>query len=264
MKKVSLFMIAAVFAASAVFVSCTKEENDPPKITVNLNGTDQNSITVKGDVDVNVKIDFNADAGIKQIDLKIKNGSNVTGFPKTKDFKSANFDQITFKVDGMPAGGSVEYLAEITDKDNNSTNRSFTITFTKVDDPGGEDTPLGAATEFTFAYQGSGHDLNNLNLDALGMVAAYATTPGVRFNFTGSFVILNATEFGAIATKEALKAKFEGGTAATTIAVTLEPIDSKKYFIAKKDQNYFLVETIEIVRNIAVAPANKVTISYKQ
>ena len=90
MKKVSYFLIAALLVAvNYVFVSCNGDNNAAPTITVNINGTDQNSTEVENNVTVNVRLNFEAEGGIDQIDIeKVDSngtGGNITGFPKKDD-----------------------------------------------------------------------------------------------------------------------------------------------------------------------------------
>jgi len=143
MKKVSYFLMAALLvAANCVFVSCG-EDNAAPTITVNLNKTDQNSITVENDETVTVKIDFEAAGGIDQIEIdKIDNdgsGSNVTGFPKKSGFVSKTTDKITLPDVTFSGkdGGTIKFNVKITDKSKTpqSTTQLITINFKKDGGP---------------------------------------------------------------------------------------------------------------------------------
>lgn len=135
MKRVSLFVIAAVVAVSSVFVSCSKEEKDPPTITVNLNGTDKIEIEVNANQDVTARIDFNAEAEIKQIDIDEVNGTNLSGYPKTSGFDSKTRHQATVTIPARvntSVDAEVKLNVKVTDKDDKSANRQITIKFKKV------------------------------------------------------------------------------------------------------------------------------------
>ena len=135
MKRVNLFMLAAVIAVSSVFVSCTKEEKDPPTITVNLNGTDKIEIEVNANQDVTARIDFNAEAEIKQIDIDEVNGTNLSGYPKTSGFDSKTRHQATVTIPARvntSVDAEVKLNVKVTDKDDKSANRQITIKFKKV------------------------------------------------------------------------------------------------------------------------------------
>ncbi|MDR1866393.1 MAG: DUF4625 domain-containing protein [Bacteroidales bacterium] len=127
MKKVN-YIWAILFAVCAGFVSCEKDEEiDPPTITVNLNGTDQTSITVVQGETVTYRIDIEAVGEIEKIDLKLKNGSNLSGFPITKDFTTKTKHQLTGTFPTSTTG-KAEFILDVFDKKGNSTNRSIEVT----------------------------------------------------------------------------------------------------------------------------------------
>ncbi len=127
MKKVSYFIVASLFLASTAFVSCSKDDDiEKPSIIINLNGTDQQKITVDQGATVTYRIDYNAPGKLKQIDFKQVNGSNLTGFPKTSGFKSDVSDQITGTFPTNVAG-TIKYITEVTDKEGQSTNKEIEI-----------------------------------------------------------------------------------------------------------------------------------------
>jgi len=139
MKKVSYFLVAALLvAASYVFVGCS-DDNAAPTITVNLGGTDQNSIEVDNDAVVKVKIDFEAEGGIDQIEIEKINsdgaGGNVQGFPKKDGFDSKTKHQV--KLDDVTAPSTeacqVQFNVKITDKSKTPqvTSQIVTIKFRK-------------------------------------------------------------------------------------------------------------------------------------
>ncbi|MDR2886535.1 MAG: hypothetical protein LBV26_00820 [Bacteroidales bacterium] len=135
MKKVNFFMVAAFVAAGCVFSSCKKDEPAKPVITVNLDGTDRTEITIEQGASVKVKIDYTAEAGIKQIDLEQTGGSNLEGYPKTKDFVSSNVDKAEFTVGPLTEAGTVKLVTRLTDKDANTTNKEIVITVNKAKEP---------------------------------------------------------------------------------------------------------------------------------
>jgi len=144
MKKVNSIFIAAFVAASAMFVSCdpTEEPDEPsvpPTITVNLNGTDQSTITVKADETVTMKIDWKAEAGLKEVKLAVVDGNSVSPYPKTSGFSpSNNHESLTGHIVSTPNGfdgGTVKFIAEVKDQNDAPKNQEIVITFTKVEPP---------------------------------------------------------------------------------------------------------------------------------
>jgi len=268
MKKLSMLIIAAMLAAGMMFVGCNKDEIDPPTITIFLDGSMRNTIEVEADKSVSMKVEWEAKGDIKRIEFDVVGGSNVSGYPKERDFiaKTLHNETITVNSPNATEGGVIKYTTKVYDKEDQSTNKEIIITFKKKN--GTEEvTPLVDAGTHTFAYQSSGHAQNNLSLSALGLTAAWGPnlTPAkaIGFDLTGSIVTINATEFGNITTKEALKAKFDAGTSASPLLVTV-PSNDKMYFIVKNGSDYFLVETTERMRDTNVVPANKLSIKYKK
>ena len=263
MKRLSMFICVALLATSVVFVSCETEDPDPPTIKVWLDGVEKTTIEdIDANDNVKVRIEFYADGDLKRIELDVEGGNNYPGFPKERDFESNMRHIVEFDVSKPESGLDYALIVKVTDKKDQSANQRIVIKWkegTTIYEP----TPLGEAKTHTFAYHTSGHSTNNLSLAELGMVATWSTSPDIAFAFTGSFVTLSATEFNAIETKEALEEKFDDGTPATTLRVTV-PSNEKMYFIVKNGDNYFLVETTERYRNTdGEPPANRVAISYR-
>ena len=139
MKIVSKFFIAAFVAASAVLaVGCDAVEDiiqPPPTIIVNINSQDRTDLEIEeGDV-VTLRIDYNASAGLSSIEFEQENGSNLSGFPLSR------FDtDKTHQYQGnLPANlltvGTKRFTTRVTDKKDQSTNRTITITVKAKDVP---------------------------------------------------------------------------------------------------------------------------------
>jgi len=81
-----------------------------------------------------MKIDWKADGEIKEITLDEVNGSNVDGFPMTSGFTSKtthNYVSPEFMTTDATQDVTIKYNTKVTDKNDKSTNREITITFTK-------------------------------------------------------------------------------------------------------------------------------------
>ena len=139
MKKVNVFMMAALFAASAMFVSCNKDD-EGPDIGVTLNNSARTSITVATNKKVDMEITWEAPAGIKEITLT-RNGDLVSPYnPKTSSFRPSDECEkysVEVKSPGTK-GGTVTYVAKLTDKNGEWASQTITITF---EDGGGDTTP---------------------------------------------------------------------------------------------------------------------------
>jgi hypothetical protein len=238
MNKVSFFMTAVLVAASSVcFVGCEdiKDLLEAPTITVNLNGTDQNSISVSPGENVVARIDCKAEGGIKRIEFMVVNGNDVTGYPKTSGFQNANSHQVSHTFTGL-GDGTHNYSIIVIDKKDKSKNTQITITVTC--------TPLSNPATFLFVYEGAGNPNNQLS--AIGLTWA-TTTPNplttVRLN--GDIVALTKAQFDAIECKQAIQAAYNTGTKADNILVTVAPTYAHRYFIVKSGSAYYLVETID-------------------
>ena len=140
MKRVNLFMIAAVYAVSSVFFSCAKVENDPPTIDVYLNGTQQTTLEVDPGLSVTVKIDFKADAKIKVIEINPETGAQI--LKVEKDFSPSNtyhvyngsIDDPRGKAPYSESAAAVDVIwyIKITDKDDQTMNQKVTVTFKPI------------------------------------------------------------------------------------------------------------------------------------
>ena len=158
MKRLS-FLMASLLACSLLFVGCSKEF-DEPTIEVTLNGEVTTQITVDWNKGVSVIIDFVADADIKQIDIDEVGGGNLTGYPKTRDFKTNTTDQAVFTIPARSANPEkdveVKYNVKITDREDQSQNRQIVVTFKGEKGPEYGDiikhssVKLGSFTESTY------------------------------------------------------------------------------------------------------------------
>ena len=259
MKKVSFFIVAALFAASSVFVSCSKDEEpeptDPPVITVKLNGVEQSSVTVEVGETVEFLIEITADAGFKEVTIK-RNGENLDGYPQTplgKTF-SESFD-ITYT-----GAGTDNFSVAMTDKEDRDASKPFTI---KVDP-----NPLSEAKEFTLTYVNASQT-NGLNENKeVGIKYAINTNETTaRFEIvatTDNFVPLTKQEFDAITNKQALIKKYDDDVETKGVNSFTRESDAKfqaYYFISKVDEKYFLVE----MKSLKFVPGdNKAVFSYRE
>lgn len=275
MKKVSYFLGAALLlAGSYVFVGCGGDDSATPTIDVLLNGTRQNSIEVEYDATVKLEITWKAEGNIDKIDLNKKvggSGSNVQGYPKSSGFKLDTEDTYTVDVTN-DSGGTTAYTVvfstSVTDKNSGdagaqTTTQDITITFkakgTGPNNP--TETPLVAGSDFTLKYTGSsqsdGQNVNttvgikwSLNPTGSPQKARFIPEPS-----TGKFVVLTQAEYDAITTKEALGAKYEGGTGVDKIET-----NTAAYLITKTGSNYYLVN----LKTVSFAAGNNTaTFSYK-
>jgi len=290
MKKVNLFLVvAAFFAVSSVFVSCSdKEDSDPPTIDVSLKKTGEStaedfsnadaSISVPaGDgVKVTVKITWKADAGLSKVELDPLSDAPGDAVSLDKDFKpSNNQHDYTFEVP-CPAGNyegtgkyaEYQYNAKIADKnkgDEGTQTNSVTIkiTFTKV-----EATTHNLGTAQTFKLGRPSASSEGLpeenatvgikwisNLD--GSTARFGPTSGA-----GIVVLSTKAAFDAITTQEGLKEAYDAGT--TVNQMDCGPAGSsfvQKYFMTKVGSNYFLVNMTALTFNNS---NNQATFSYQQ
>jgi len=251
MKRVSLFMMAAIVAASSVFVSCSKDpdpyiEKDGPNISVTFGGA-----AVTGNVDVQISneskdlvISYSAPGGIKTITL------TIDGATKTVDFEvdgaSASFTEsislnlaqakaiaVTTQITDNQAAASDGLPDAITDK-----NESFSFTINV------KENALSAAEEFVLT-----HPSENVTV-GIKWESVLGSSPfrgHFRVVTTGSkFVMLTEDEFKAITTKEVLKKKYDDNLATKGVDffdVNETPQASFKptHFISKVGDTYFLV-----------------------
>lgn len=128
-------MIAALFAASSVFVGCSSDPSDAPTITIRFDGNaSTNGVFAPSDLyvgdNVAVEVEFDVPGKIKEIRISEVGGSPLAGYPKTSGFTSDNFHKANWTVTGNSVG-TVEFNVEVTDKDKepNIKNASIKITF---------------------------------------------------------------------------------------------------------------------------------------
>ena len=280
MKRFCFFMLAALFAVSSVFVSCGKdpEETDPPTIEVKVDGEDYDgAIDVKTGETLPIVFSWTAGAGVKSMDLKLTTSTgtaSVDGYPKEDVTGLSGTVPITSQA--LDRAGQLKYQLSIIDEEDRP------ISSVEVVINVGE-TNLGDAVEFQFEYRSLNNTANILQLDDLGIIADWGPnlTPVVSNAFvlranppsSVTFVSLaSKAEHDGILTKEALKAKFDAGTLPSstfnltlTDGQTLTAPAQMLYFIVKYGNDYFLVETLELHRNVnGSPPANSAKISYKQ
>ena len=137
-----MFMIAAVFAASAVFVSCTNDPSDAPSITVRFNGIPSNDGVHAPDNlyvgdEVEVELEFNVPGKIKEIRIARASGTGDMPpgtYPKTKDFLGETIDKVKWTITGT-AVGTVKYTASVTDKDKEAQSDDAVVEITFKERP---------------------------------------------------------------------------------------------------------------------------------
>jgi len=143
MRQISKFFIAAVVAASVV--SCdllnpkdpddNPSNNDPPSITISINGQAGANVTIEEGAAVNLSINYSAPAGFTQIDMKQENGNNLAGFPKSDFDNSGSYQyQGTIPANLLPVGIN-RFTTKVTDKNNKSDEKTMTITVNKKGNP---------------------------------------------------------------------------------------------------------------------------------
>ena len=266
-------MIAAFVAASAMLVSC-ESDTDPPTITVNLNGTNQNTISVAANQTVTMNIDWEADEGTRLSDIRLSEvgGTNVEGFPVTRGFAPTNnLHRLTGFVVGSPHptdGGVVTYRTEVTDNNNNSRNVDIVITFTAITiaqppAAGTDDTPLGRAETITLARPAeAGFAAENATIGIRWIQNPTNTT--AQFGPTSGAQLRRITKavHDAITTREALVSTFNNLQATTTVNVGPAGNNfTQEYFITRVGaDNYFLVHMTGLTFN---AGSNRAIFSYQ-
>jgi len=138
MKRVSFFMMAALFAVSSVFVGCGKDDEpeplpepkDAPTISFKFDGETINATgateSVKIGDEVVVEINYIADGEIKEIELTIGDADKET---ITTGFNSATTHKITRTLkDEFDAEKDIVITTKITDKQDFAKSATFTFT----------------------------------------------------------------------------------------------------------------------------------------
>jgi len=215
MKKVSLFMLAAIVAASSMlFVSCGgDEEFDLPTITVNLNGTDRLEISVPADEEVTMKVTWEASGELEEVILRVVNGSSVvdlkSGFEtktlhrynQSGDLKIASPDPVN--------GGEILYNASLKAKKGDvlDLNRQIKITFTAVAPPTNPLTEEDVAFTWSRTGNSAATGLDKFGLDWHSSTGTPLTANIAAKTGTEWYEFPN-TVYAAVDTKEALKALF--------------------------------------------------------
>jgi len=277
MKRLNLFFVAAVLAASSVFVSCNKDDSAMPTIEVQIGkGSDpkivDNAITAKSNETVKVKITWKAEAGIAKIVLKKKTGSGnysdvAPDYPMTAGFSKTDgtehTEEFTVNASAADVAEVVMLYTEVTDKNKGTSGAQtsdaveITITFTKTT------TTLSSATEFEFTYTGSASTNVNVCTAADVKWSSNTTTDAVFTpNVSGNqFVMLaDLNALNAITTKEGLEAAYTAGAKVTQFTVNLTtPV--QQFFITKNGTTYTWVH----LKSLTYAAGNsKAKIDYKQ
>ena len=261
MKRLNLFMLAAIVAVSSVFVSCNKEDEPKasPSITFTYNGDEAESgdpFSAKIGDEVTIIATFVAPGEIASIEFKV--GSDDLS---PTEFDSATGHEIS-KTLKFTSAGSVTITAKVTDKQDPALSSSvFSITVAVTEND------LGEAETFTLArppQEGLSAENTTVgirwidNKDAT--IARFAPTVGA------TLVEITKTIHDGTATKEALvKAYNDGGTPKTDAdRIECGPAGSsfvQKYFITKVNNNYFLVHMTGMTFNDGT---NRAMFSYKQ
>ena len=279
MKKVNVFLMAALIAASAMcVVSCESDPSDPPSIKIEYNdGTTTQVLTVanptidvgsKEDLKetVSVALEFGAPGGIAEIIIRQTEPTNVnySGYPKNSNFSDgANLHKETLTVERTTnEEQTFKFSLEVYDKDKNPQQdaaRTLTIVFAEYD-PTPPTTPLEAVLTHliwsntntstpntsTNSFQAT-NALLGLTTTQLG--GAASNQDPTRFTLTGSFVTLTQAEYDGLVTentKESVRDKFEDTeTKGTTLAINVSPAAQYQVvrFITKVGNDYLLVRS---------------------
>jgi len=263
-------VVAAFFAVSSVFVSCNKDDSDPPTIDVTvMSGGSANpdnefdAGTLVGNeftaTTVTVKITWKADGEISRIDLDAVSSAPLTDltgtYPMTSGFKSKTEHSDEFKIT-YPSGKdpykddvTFEYTTKVADnnKGDEGTQTTdllkITVKFKAIDAP---THPLEDPQTFQFKYATGSNVMSNTTL---GITATYDANDlnNIKINLGGDFVKLEKNAYDAITTKEGLEEAYgaTGANKVSSIAVIVDPNSryAHQYFIAKKANSYFKVET---------------------
>lgn len=270
MKRLSFFMIAAVVAVSSVFVSCSKDdEKEDPGIRVLLNGTTLTSIV---DVDpgsvVAMEIEWtsNGGANLKEIDLQVKNGSRVDGFPLKSGliFGSGDFDtkiKHTYKMDvSAPEsiaenGGTIVYYTTVEDNKGGLRNLEISITFKKFQAPTPPAPSEGNLQTTTHAmkYVSKGNSANSIVPPFPGFEwSSNPTANSATFRASGTnggiIMLASKDEYDALQTKQDLSNKYTNATTTPYATVTFNFGTSgmPKCFIVRNGNDLAAVKMTEL------------------
>jgi len=117
MKRVSFFMMAAIIAASSVFVSCNKDDDpyipkDAPEISVKFGGADvakNATVILKIGAKKTIDVSFVTEGGLKAIEFSI--GTESPGVPVTPGATSGTF---SIELEGI-VKGNIPIAIKVTD-----------------------------------------------------------------------------------------------------------------------------------------------------
>ena len=269
MKKVNLFLVAALVAASVMFVGCDRlPDLESPTINVNLNSSDRTELTIKSGESVSVRIDYRDDKEIIRIEFEKVDGGNLSGFPMTSGFDSENTHQFSDTWSNLTVG-THRYNTRVFDGADNSTNRQIVITVEDDTPPPPSQTPLGNAVTFEFNFRGAGNSGNVNPPAAVGMIwdrnPTGTTARFVPASGAGQFVVLSASIATGITFKEDLKGAYDNGTKAGNFETGNSGFP--KYLITNSGTTYTLVTMTSLTfGNMGADPPipHRASISYRQ
>ena len=217
MKRVSFFMMAALFAASSVFVSCNKDEDpyipkDGPEITVKFGGVDvtkgATAVPLKVDEVKSLEVNYTADGSVKDIELNIGGTDQVVPFDV--GVTSGSF---SVSLTGL-VKGNIPVIITVTDNQGTASeglpgaisDMSETFTFTiKV-----EENPL-EETDFEFTWERlGGTAATGLSKYGLEWWQSVGTplTAHIRPLTGNEWYKFESAVYSTVTTKEELKALF--------------------------------------------------------
>jgi len=242
MKRLNLFMLAAIVAVSSVFVSCNKEDEPKasPSVTFTYNGDEAesgDSFSAKVGDEATIVATFVAPGEIASIEFKV--GSDDLS---PTEFDSATGHEIS-KTLKFTSAGSVTISAKVTDKQDPAlVSPPFSITITV------EENELEEEVSFLFEYFGQGN-ANNKNPD-IGMIWFSVTGDPLQAIFRASpdastIVELTQQQFTAINSKEKLAKAYDDGTKVREFILN-PPTSTAKHFITKKGDDLFLAQLTAI------------------
>ena len=218
MRKVSLLMMAAIVAASSVFVSCSKDDDpyvakDAPEISVTFGGADvakNATVPLKIGESKELEVSFEAAGGVKEIEFSIGTQTPTVNIPAGSTSGSFKIEltgevkgnlSVTIKVtdnQGTASEGLPDAISDLSD--------TFSFTINVVENELEE-------VDFAFTWERIGSN-NATGLAKYGLEWYQSTgTPLAAYirPITGSvneWYKFENTVYSAVTTKEGLKALF--------------------------------------------------------
>ncbi|GAB4332879.1 MAG: hypothetical protein OHK0038_08790 [Flammeovirgaceae bacterium] len=201
--KYAAYLLSLLFLIGFA-TSCSEDTEDVdamPSLTFDAtNSTSEITVGAK----VIIKATVVASAKLEKIEVLLNNAVKAT---KTSGFKSSTGDDYTFEYqsEASDAGKSLTFTVKVTDKKNRSNSKDFVVTVKPAT------TPLSADVNFEFKRLCGAAATG---LDTYGLTWTSNSNDGFVVMKKGAdkFVELAATDYAAITTKEALKAKVDAGT----------------------------------------------------